>query len=204
MGYIRLPAPPARVNNSRLRISGPGKSSPVPDVRPPDCIVLAVHRDDRHRVERAVRWVLVAGLTALALAGLANVFGQRHAQALATGDGATLALTAPAALRGGLLFQGRFRIDAERALETPILVLDRGWFDAISVNAVVPEPASAWGRDDGRVAYAFPTLPAGSTMTVYVDLQVNPTTAGRRHQGVELRDGNRSIASIDRTVNVFP
>jgi hypothetical protein len=186
-----------------LQISGPGKSARVPDVRPPDCIVLAVHRDNRHRVERAMRWVLVAGLTALALAGLANAFGQRHAQVLGTGDGATLALTAPAALRSGLLFQGRFRIDAGRSLERPVLVLDRGWFDGISVNAVVPEPAGAWGRD-GRVAYAFPTLPAGSTMTVHVDLQVNPTTAGRRPQGVELRDGNRTIASIDRTVNVFP
>jgi len=39
---------------------------------------------------------------------------------------------------------------------------------------------------------------------VYLYLQANPTTAGRRDQSVELRDGARTLASIDRTVNVFP
>ena len=171
--------------------------------RPPDRISLEAHRDNRHPVERVVRWVVVAGLTALALAGLANVFGQRHTKTLAMGDGATLALTAPAALRSGLLFQGRFRIHAEREIAKPTLLLDQGWFDAISVNAMVPEPTGAASRG-GRVAFVFPTLPAGRTMTVYVDFQVNPTTAGRRRQGAELRDGDRMIASIERTVNVFP
>jgi len=39
---------------------------------------------------------------------------------------------------------------------------------------------------------------------VYLYLQANPTTAGRRDQRVELRDGDRTLASIERTVNVFP
>ena len=188
----------------RLPSGVPGNALSVSEAaRPPDCISLEAHRDNRHPFERALRWGVVAGLTALALAGLANVFGQRHSETLARGDGATLALTAPAALRSGLLFQGRFRIHAERAIEKPTLVLDQGWFDAISVNAVVPEPTGAASRG-GRVAFAFPTLPAGRTMTVYVDLQVNPTAAGRRRQGAELRDRDRTIASIERTVNVFP
>ena len=182
----------------------PGNALPVAEAaRPPDCISLAEHRDSRHPVERALRWCVVAGLATLALAGLANVFGQWHSETLARGDGATLALTAPGALRSGLLFQGRFRIHAEREIGKPTLVLDEGWFDAISVNAVVPEPTGSASRD-GRVAFVFPRLPAGRTMTVYVDLQVNPTTAGRRRQGAELRDGVRAIASIERTVNVFP
>jgi hypothetical protein len=189
---------------TRLPSAPVGNALPVPETaRPPARISLEAHRDNRHPVERALRWIVVAGLAALALAGLANVFGQRHAETLAMGDGASLALTAPAALRSGLLFQGRFRIHAERDIGKPTLVLDQGWFDAISVNAVVPEPTGAASRG-GRVAFVFPTLPAGRTMTVYLDFQVNPTTAGRRRQGAELRDGDRTIASIERTVNVFP
>jgi hypothetical protein len=171
--------------------------------RPPDCISLDAHRDHPHRVERAARWVLMTALGALVVAALANVFGQRHVEVAATGGGARLDLTAPAALRSGLLFQGRFRVSADSRLQRPVLVLDPGWFDAISVNAVVPEPASAWS-EGGRVAFAFPPLPAGRTMTVYLDLQVNPTTTGRRSQGLELRDGSRTITTIDRTVTVFP
>ena len=171
--------------------------------RPPDCITLEAHRDENHPVERLVRWVLVAVLAALAIAGLAGAFGQRHSDVVASAPQARLALTAPAALRSGLLFQGRFRVAAAREIRRPTLVLDSGWFDGVSVNALVPEPARAWS-EGGRVAFTFPPLRSGASMTVYLDLQVNPTTAGRRDQGVELRDGDRTIVTVDRSVNVFP
>lgn len=171
--------------------------------RPPDCISLERHRDDSHPLERGLRWFVLAALAALVLAGLAGVFGQRHEDVSASGAEARIALRAPAALRSGLLFQGRFHVAAERDLHRPTLVLDAGWFDAVSVNAVVPEPARSWS-EGGRVAFAFPPLRRGQTMTVYADFQVNPTTFGRRSEGVELRDGDRSIAVIRRTVPVFP
>jgi hypothetical protein len=171
--------------------------------RPPDCISLEEHRDDRHIVERGSRWVLFAALAALLVAALAGVFGQRHEDLSASGPEARIDLRAPAALRSGLLFQGRFHVTAERDLRKPTLVLDAGWFDAVSVNAIVPEPANSWSESD-RVAFAFPPLERGQTMTVYADFQMNPTTFGRRNEGVELRDGNHSIAVIRRTVNVFP
>jgi len=39
---------------------------------------------------------------------------------------------------------------------------------------------------------------------VYIPFQVNPTTVGRRAQGVVLRDGGRRIAAVERTLTVFP
>jgi hypothetical protein len=171
--------------------------------RPPDCISLEQHRDDPHLVERGARWVLLAALGALLVAALAGVFGQRHEDLSASGAEARIELRAPAALRSGLLFQGRFHVAAEEDLRKPTLVLDAGWFDAVSVNAIVPEPASSWS-EGRRVAFAFPPLERGQTMTVYADFQMNPTTFGRRDEGVELRDGDHSIAVIRRTVNVFP
>jgi hypothetical protein len=73
----------------------------------------------------------------------------------------------------------------------------------MSVNSVEPQPVRSWSRD-GHVAMEFGPVAAGRSFTVYLYLQANPTTAGRRDQSVELRDGARTLASIDRTVNVFP
>jgi hypothetical protein len=187
-----------------LRVAKAGNRSRVPEAAGvPDCISLDVHRDDRHLVERVCRWALVAALVALSVAGLANVFGQRPVESSATGDEATLSLSAPGALRSGLYFQGRFRIEAESDVSEPTLVLDAGWFDAITVNTVQPEPTTVAGEGD-RVSFAYEPLRAGRTLTVYVELQVNPTTFGRRQQGVELRDGRRTITAIERSVTVFP
>ena len=42
-------------------------------------------------------------------------------------------------------------------------------------------------------------------MTVYVELPGEPDDrSDARDQGVELRDGDRPLAAIDRTVIVFP
>jgi hypothetical protein len=37
-----------------------------------------------------------------------------------------------------------------------------------------------------------------------MDFQVNPTTVGRQSQNVELLDGDTHIATIERTLTVFP
>jgi hypothetical protein len=171
--------------------------------RPPDCISLEAHRDHDHLVERGARWAFLAVLTLLAVLALANVFGQHHVVLVARSDAATLRVSAPGALRSGLLYQGRFEIDARERLETPTLVLARGWWDAMSVNSIEPEPTRTSSRD-GSLSLEFGPIGPGRTFTVYLYLQANPTTAGRRDQSVELRDGERTIASIGRTVNVFP
>jgi hypothetical protein len=171
--------------------------------RPPDCISLDVHRDHPHLAERVIRWTSIGTLTLLCLLGLANVFGQRHRETTVTGGGATLEVFAPQALRSGLIFQGRFSVVAEDALERPTLALDRGWFEAITVNTIQPEPAKATS-ENGDIVLEFEPLAAGRTLTVYAELTVNPTTIGRRKQGVELRDGERTLARLDRTIMVYP
>jgi hypothetical protein len=188
----------------RLPRTRRGNDTQVPGTaRTPDYIDLERHRDDRHLVERATRWLVVAVLAAVAVAGLANVFGQHQVVLVADSDAASLRVSAPGALRSGLIYQGRFEVDAHAPLRRPTLVLARGWWDAMSVNSVEPQPTRS-RSSDGHVAMEFAPVAAGRSFTVYVYLQANPTTAGRRDQSVELRDGDRTIASIDRSVNVFP
>jgi hypothetical protein len=187
-----------------LSLGAGGNNRPVStSAPPPQCISLEFHRDNDHLVERAIRWFVIAALLLMALAALANVFGQHHILLVARSDAATVRVSAPRALRSGLLYQGKFQVEAHDRLRRPTLVLAPGWWDAMSVNSIEPQPTRSSSRD-GSIAMEFDPLAAGSTLTVYVYLQVNPTTAGRRDQSVALRDGSRVLASIDHTVNVFP
>jgi len=171
--------------------------------RPPDCISIAEHRDARHRVEQRIRWLLVGVLTIFAALGLANVFGQTPSEVRAAGAGATLAVSAPDDLRGGLFFQGRFEVVSERPLEKPTLVLAPDWFDSIHLNTIEPEPTGTTPQDGG-VGLEYDPLPAGEKLVVYLEFQVNPTTVGRRAQWAELRDGDRTLARVERHVTIFP
>ena len=50
----------------------------------------------------------------------------------------------------------------------------------------------------------FPALKAGRSLVVWIYFQVNPTNLGNRSQDVELDDGTRQLASIHRSVTVWP
>src|SRR4051794_29930957 len=86
----------------------------------------------RHRDEPSMPavWVRRAILTVFALfvlAGLAGVFGQPAEVSRAAGPSATLTVSAPTAVRGGLLFMGLFDVRATADVKEPTLVLGPGW-----------------------------------------------------------------------------
>lgn len=149
------------------------------------------------------RWTFAGVVSVLLTLGLLNVFGARPSTSRVDAGEVTLEVTAPTRLRGGLLFEGRFTIRARRALAEPVLVLERGWGRGITINTLEPAPAEEDGRH-GRLAFTFAPLAAGESLEVQMDFQVNPTGAWRAPQGVSLRDGDRTIATLRRTVTVFP
>jgi hypothetical protein len=109
----------------------------------------------------------------------------------------------PEDLRGGLIFQTRLTVHARTALKKPTLHMERGWFESMSVNSIVPNPAQMGSRD-GNVSMTFPPLKAGHSLVVWIYFQVNPTNLGNRSQDVELDDGTRQLASVHRSVTVWP
>jgi hypothetical protein len=171
---------------------------------PPDGIVLARHRD-RPRGTPVVwfRRSVVSVLVVLLGVALYGAFGQRPRADTSEAPEATLTVSAPTSLRGGIFFQGRFTIEARERVGHATLVLDEGWTEQLSINTIEPSPASEESRD-GRLALDFGPLEPGEKLVAYLQFQVNPTNIGRRTQGVELLDGERLIASIDRTVTVYP
>jgi hypothetical protein len=173
--------------------------------QPPQLLTLKRHRDleGLYTAGLVVRRIGYVILGVLALLGLLNVFGQRPSTDTADASAARLELYAPSHLRGGLLFMARFRITAKQDLKKATLVLDPGWAESMTINTIEPAPTDETS-DNGRLALTLGPIQAGDSFLLFMQFQVNPTNVGRRPQDVELRDGDTHIATIHRTVTVFP
>ncbi|MCW3015898.1 MAG: hypothetical protein JWO02_2990 [Solirubrobacterales bacterium] len=160
--------------------------------------VQLVGRADEPWVRRGILVVLavVLGL------GLAGTFGQRDRVSRAATPQATLRVAAPERLRGGLFFQARFDIAAVRDLKHPTLVLGEGWAEQMQINTIEPG-ADKEDAPDGRLHLEYGELKAGQRLTVWMQMEVNPVSLGRRDQSVELMDSGVVVARVTRRVTVF-
>ena len=170
----------------------------------PDGIVLARHRDlkgrDWHPWVRRALVFLVALVLLLALLGFV---GQSTSTSRAETAVATLTVDSPDAVRGGLLYQTRFTIVAHQDLQHATLVLSSGWTDGLTVNTIEPSPVNEASRN-GSLALDLGHLAAGAKYVLYMDYQVNPTTVGARTLRLELDDGEQPVASITRSLRIWP
>jgi hypothetical protein len=157
-----------------------------------------------HRSGIWIRRGVLALLTIFAGLGLANVFGQRPSTLRADVADAAISVYAPTAIRGGDFMQARFHITAKHDLKKAILKLDPGWAEGMSINTLEPAPVDETS-DNGSLSFTLGRIPAGHSFIFFMQLQVNPTNvAWHRPQDVELDDGNKVIARLHRTINVFP
>jgi hypothetical protein len=139
----------------------------------------------------------------ISVLGAIGFFGQRLSESTATTPAGTLRLSAPKVVRGGLFFESRIEIRAQRAIEHPRIVLSRGWFEQMQFNSTEPNPVSEAGRD-GRVVLSYDSLDRGDRLVVWAQFQVNPTNVGHRSYDVELDDGDTAIARVERAITVLP
>jgi hypothetical protein len=156
-----------------------------------------------HGFEPWFRRITLALLLGVVAAGLANVFGQDSSVTRVEGPAATLEVDAPAVARGGLQYQAKFTVTARRELEKPMIVLDSGWFEGVTVNTVNPEPTE-WTQRGGRQVLTFGPVAADDVLDLRLQYQVNPTELGRRDQDVVLEDGGVPIVSIARALTIYP
>jgi hypothetical protein len=169
----------------------------------PDFLTLRHNRDEASRREVVIQRALVALLTLFCIAGLLNIFGQRPATSEAASTAAELKVYAADRVRGGLYYQARFTVTAHRDLKSATLVLEPGWAEGITINTVEPSPVGEASRD-GDLAFELGHIPAGTSYIFFLQLQVNPTTIGRRSQDVALYDGDTFLTSVDRSVTIYP
>ena len=142
-------------------------------------------------------------LAVVALLALLNRFGQKPSQSAAQSPAATMTLSSPSTVRGGLFFESRLTVRAARAIEHPRLVLDSGWVEGIQVNSITPEPVGQAPRD-GRVVLSYDALAPGDLLRVWFQFEVNPTNVGRRSYAIELDDAERPVARLTPDITVLP
>ena len=174
----------------------------MPDI--PQGITLKRHRDVDGRHWHV--WFQRAGLVlllALVIAALLNVFGQKPSAVSAAAPAATLSLNAPDSLRGGLLFGAHVTVHAHRDIKNAVLVLDRGWLDGFTMNTMQPSPLGSASKD-GKLILTLGHIPAGHSYTLWMQFQVNATMVGVDRQDIVLLDGQRRLATIERSVTTYP
>jgi hypothetical protein len=171
----------------------------------PDTLTLKRNRDLEGFLPGIwIRRGILALLAAFLAVGLANVFGQRPVTQSATVAAAKLTVYAPDRLRGGDLFSARFHVTARRELKDARLVLDEGWAEGMAINTIEPSPLGE-ASDDGRLSLDLGHVPAGNSYVLYMQFQVNPTNlAWNRPAGVRLLDGDTLLATVHRSLIVFP
>jgi hypothetical protein len=170
----------------------------------PEGIELDRHRDLRGRIRQIYyRRGLLCVIAALPVLALLNVFGQKPTPTTVDAQAASLSVTAPARLRSGLIFQVRVEVVAHQNLHELEIVFDRGWWESMSVNSIVPEPSKS-SSQNGQVALSYGKLEAGQKLIAWVYCQVNPTNVGERRENVEIDDNSTPLAHLDRSLTVFP
>jgi hypothetical protein len=187
--------------NRGRSVTAAAELSAVADI--PDQLTLKVNRDREGRRDYVVRRMLTGLIGVIVLLGVVNVFGQRPQSTNAAGPAAQLSVYAPMRVRGGLYYEARFHVRANRDLKNATLVLDSGWAEGITINTVEPSPVGE-GSENGKLVFELGHVPANHSHLFYMQMQVNPTNVGHRDQNVELRDGEEHIVTVARTITVFP
>lgn len=152
-----------------------------------------------------IRRGLLVLLAAVPVLALFNLFGQRSHDQHAETPAATLTVRAPSTLRGGLLAQIKISVTVRQPVKSAYLILNSGWVDGITINTIEPSPTTETSANGG-LALGLGKLTPGQQYVEYLDVQVNPTSTGRRHQQVAVTDGadGPTLVSLNRTLTVFP
>jgi hypothetical protein len=170
----------------------------------PDNLVLARHRDLRSRgFNRPVRYAILAIVFAFLIVGLIGVFGQPPKTIKVDTPQAQLELYAPSSLRGGLLYEARLTITAHRDVKNALLQFSPGWNEGQQLNTIEPVPLGQASRN-GDMLFTLGHVPSGQKFRLFMEFQVNPTNVGHRRADVTLYDGGTKVATIHRTITVFP
>ena len=171
----------------------------------PDAIVLKRDRDLQGREHDIwIRRALFGLIVLVPVLALFNVFGQRPDTHTLVSPAASMKIYAPARLRGGLLYEGRFHITARQDIKDAYLVLGPGWAEGMSINTIEPSPVSE-SSNNGRLSFELGHIGPGHSHILFMQFQVNPTNVALgREQTVWLNDGETRLLTFSRGVTIFP
>jgi hypothetical protein len=116
---------------------------------------------------------------------------------------AELAIHSPTSLRMGVFFETRFRITATQEIENAVLVLSPGWLEGTTLNTIEPSPLGEASRN-GNLALELGHIPQGHSYALYIQMQLNPTTFGRRTRVTKLFDDQELLLTSRQDATIYP
>jgi hypothetical protein len=150
-----------------------------------------------------VRRGTLAVIAAVPVLALLNVFGQHATPVSYQSPAASLLINSPARVRGGLVFTTEIVITPHQQLQDARLYLDNGWFQAMTLNGIAPQPSTETAQGRWQV-WDFGKISPGTAFHVWISWQTNPTNLGQHSQTVALYDGGTPLMTVPRTLTVFP
>lgn len=173
-----------------------------------DTVSTRPQRNDRRAVlrERRWRWTFAGVLTVFLALGAVGVFGVRSATSSSTGGGYDLEVTYGAVSRGGLATP--FEIAVTRRdgepLEQPVTIaVASDYLAMFDENGIVPAPSTETSTAD-EVVWEFEPPSTGATLTVTLDVRVEPGVQWGRDGSVRLLDGDAQLAEVQFRTWVAP
>jgi hypothetical protein len=145
----------------------------------------------------------LAVIAAVPVLALLNVFGQHATPIAYQSPAASLVINSPAHVRGGLVFTTEIVITPHQQVHDAKLYLGNGWFEAMTLNGIAPQPSTESAQGDWQV-WDFGKISAGTMFHVWISWQANPTNIGRHSQVVSLYDGGDHLMTAQHSLTVFP
>lgn len=137
------------------------------------------------------RRVALGLMTVFVGAAFVGLMGQSPVVRTASSDSFAMRVQMPERIRGGLMFPVRIEVRAKENVSSPQVVIGPGFVEGMHINTLAPAPVSETTRpprdgNPGSLAYTYPSLEAGDVLTVYLQLQANPTTVGNQDATVSI------------------
>jgi hypothetical protein len=165
-----------------------------------------VERKHIHQARGSVlsRWPFgLFGLGVLLAPAFFGIYGS-NTKLAGAGSGVQLELEGPGRARNGEFFELLVNIQAQRDIRDVVVLIGADLLRDVTVNTLLPDP-SEHGFRDGSYEFHFGRLPAGESIKVKLDAQINPGhTPSANADTVEVADGETPLAKVFYVMEVLP
>jgi hypothetical protein len=146
------------------------------------------------------------GLTVLGIllaAALVGIFGG-ETRLTGAGNGLEVVVDGPVRIRNGEVLEMRLMVSTKRDIRDLVLLVDKDIWHNVTVNTFIPA-ATGEGFRGGAFEFHFGALPAGNSLLVKVDGQINPSHRPARNDGnISFADGETVLATVSYIMDVLP
>lgn len=150
------------------------------------------------------RWFPLFILGSVLVLALLGTFGGLDSPVIeAEGEAGSLRVEAPAVLRNGEFFEMHITGVAHQALAKPTIAVSSRYWNDLTINTMLPAPASE-GYEDGFFLFEFDPFEPGDRIDLKIDGQVNPPMFAGTRGAIEWRDGERVLAATPVELRVLP